>query len=153
MGALIFLHVLGAVLFLGNIITAAFWKLSAERGQDLAHLRRVARNVMHADYWFTLPGVILLLATGHIMAALNGYSLAELNWMTASEALFVLSGLIWGILLIPAQRTMMKQSVIAEAEGALTAAYRKASRTWDVFGTLVILIPLFVLYLMLVKPF
>ncbi|WP_409340730.1 DUF2269 family protein [Paenibacillus sp. MBLB4367] len=153
MGVLIFLHVLGAVLFLGNVITAAFWKLSAERGNDLAHLRRVARNVMLADYWFTLPGVVLLLATGHIMASLKGYSLAELSWMTVSEALFALSGLIWAAVLIPAQRRMIKESALPGTIADLSASYRKASRRWDVFGTIVIVIPLFVLYLMLVKPF
>jgi len=153
MKMLLFLHVLGAMLFLGNIITAAFWKLSAERGKDLAHLRRVARNVMTADYFFTLPGVVMLIATGHIMASLRGYPLTELNWMTASEALFVASGLIWMAVLIPAQRKMIKETAVSEAAGALTAAYRKASRTWDLFGTLVIVIPLAVLYLMLAKPF
>jgi uncharacterized membrane protein len=153
MGVLIFLHVLGAVLFLGNVITAAFWKVMAERGKDWAHLSRVARNVMLADYWFTLPGVIMLLATGHIMASLKGYSFAELNWMTASEGLFALSGVIWAVILIPAQRKMMKESTISAAQGNLTMAYRKASRTWDLFGTLVVILPLCVLYLMLVKPF
>lgn len=153
MGVLIFLHVLGAVLFLGNVITAAFWKLMAERGNDLAHLSRVTKNVMLADYWFTIPGVILLLATGHIMGSMSGYSFAELNWMTASEGLFALSGVIWGAILIPAQRKMMKESTISAAQGSLTIAYRKASRTWDMFGTLVVILPLFVLYLMLVKPF
>jgi len=153
MKMLLFLHVLGAVLFLGNIITAAFWKVSAERGKDLTHLRRVARNVMTADYFFTLPGVVMLIATGHIMASLRGYPLTELNWMTASEGLFVASGLIWVAVLIPAQRKMIKETAVSEAAGALTAAYRKASRTWDIFGTLVIVIPLAVLYLMLAKPF
>lgn len=153
MKMLLFLHVLGAVLFLGNIITAAFWKVSAERGKDLAHLHRVARNVMTADYFFTLPGVVMLIATGHIMASRRGYPLTELNWMTASEALFVASGLIWMAVLIPAQRKMIKETAVSETAGALTAAYRKVSRTWDVFGTLVIVIPLAVLYLMLAKPF
>jgi uncharacterized membrane protein len=154
MGILIFLHVLGVVLFLGNIVTAAFWKLSAERSKDTAHLVRVTRNVMKADYWFTLPGVIMLLATGHIMATIRGYSFMEWTWMTISEALFVISGVIWLIILIPAQRRMIKESALAASKNSpLSAAYWKASRTWDVFGTLVIIIPLVVLYLMMTKPF
>jgi uncharacterized membrane protein len=155
MGVLIFLHVLGAVLFLGNVVTAAFWKLSAERTKDIPHLARTARSVMNADYWFTLPGVILLLATGHIMATVRGYSFMEWSWMTASEALFALSGLIWVVILIPAQRRMIRESALSGSStgNTLTAAYWKASRTWDVFGTLVIIIPLVVLYLMMTKPF
>lgn len=154
MAVLLMLHVVGAVLFLGNIITAAFWKIVAERSGDLPHLSRTARNVMLADYAFTLPGIVLLLVTGFAMAAKAGYPLGEWNWMTSSLALFALSGIVWGAVLIPAQRCMMKESAAA-AHGRipLSARYRQASRRWDVFGTFVILLPLVVLYLMLNKPF
>ncbi|SDC51089.1 Uncharacterized membrane protein [Paenibacillus sp. UNCCL117] len=153
MGILIFLHVVGAMMFLGNIVTAAFWKLKAERGGDLPHLHRVTRNVMLADYIFTLPGIVLLLATGHILAAQRGYPLTEWNWVSASEGLFALSGLIWLLVLLPAQRAMIRESSLSASAGSLTPSYRKASRLWDSFGTLVTIIPLVVLYLMLNKPF
>ncbi|MBB6669727.1 DUF2269 family protein [Cohnella nanjingensis] len=154
MAFLIMLHVLGAVLFLGNIVTAAFWKIAAERAGDVGHLSRTARNVMLADYAFTLPGIVLLLATGVVMAVRVGYAMDAWNWMTASIGLFALSGLVWLAILIPAQRSMMKESAAAaRAQAALSPQYRRASRRWDVFGTLVILMPLAVLYLMLNKPF
>ncbi|WP_159883650.1 DUF2269 domain-containing protein [Paenibacillus puerhi] len=153
MGILVFLHVLGAMMFIGNILTAAFWKLKAERTGDISYIHRVTRNVMTADYWFTLPGIALILLTGHILAIRAGYALTEWNWVSVSEGLFALSGLIWLLVLLPAQKKMIRESGSSVEAGSLNASYRKASRLWDGFGTVVTLIPLAVLYLMLNKPF
>lgn len=153
MKLLIFLHVLGAVMFLGNIMTAAFWKIRAEVSGDVPSLNRIARNVMAADYAFTLPGIVLLLATGGWMAESAGYSLAAWSWLTASLALFLVTGLLWLLVLLPCQRQMIRESALSAAEGRMSAAYRKASRRWDIFGTVALLIPLLVLYLMTAKPF
>ncbi|MCP3775526.1 hypothetical protein NLX71_19835 [Paenibacillus sp. MZ04-78.2] len=48
-----------------------------------------------------------------------------------SDPAYLLSGLIWDILLIPTQRKMMKQSVVAETEGAL---YRSVSESFQHMG-------------------
>ncbi|UUZ93326.1 DUF2269 domain-containing protein [Paenibacillus sp. P25] len=150
---LVFLHVLGVVLFLGNIITAAFWKIRAEIGKDLPYLHRITKNVMAADYVFTPPGIVLLLATGGALAARNGYSLAELNWLTVSLGLFVITGLLWLAVLIPSQRQMIRESAQSLQLGRLTPEYRRASRRWDVVGTVTVLIPLLILFFMVIKPF
>ncbi|GAA0379721.1 DUF2269 domain-containing protein [Bacillus horti] len=153
MKILIFLHVLGAVMFLGNVITAAFWKIRAERGKDIAHIHKAVKNVMFADYVFTLPGIILLIITGNLMAFQAGYAMMEWNWVTVSQGLFILTGLLWVIILLPNQRKMIKESEKSISLGQLTPSYKKASRIWDVCGSLANLIPLVVLYLMLAKPF
>ncbi|PYI55459.1 DUF2269 family protein [Paenibacillus flagellatus] len=150
---LLLLHVLGAVMFIGNVVTAAFWKIRAERSGELSHIHRTAKNVMIADYAFTLPGIVLLIGTGEMMAGQLGYSHADWNWMTVSLALFVLTGLLWAAVLIPNQRIMIRESERSLREGKLTPRYRKASRTWDNVGLLASLMPLAVLVLMVVKPF
>src|SRR6266540_741565 len=58
------LHVLGAVLFLGNIIVTGFWMLLAERNGNEPSIRFAAIGVNWADVFFTAPGVILLLGNG-----------------------------------------------------------------------------------------
>lgn len=151
MKALIFLHVLGAILFMGNIITAAFWKVRAERSGDLAHLHRTAKNVMIADYAFTLPGLFLLLITGISMAHTIGYPLFAGGWLTISLLLFLLAGLIWLAILLPSQQKMIRESRLSIEKGALTGPYKKASRTWDVFGIIASIIPLVILFYMLTK--
>lgn len=149
---LIFLHVLGAIMFIGNVATAAFWKIKAERGRDINHIHKVVKNVMLADFIFTLPGILLIIITGAVMSAQLGYTQLEFNWLTLSLGLFILTGLLWVIVLLPNQRKMIKESAKSIGVGELTPAYRKASIVWDVCGTMATIIPLIVLYLMLAKP-
>ncbi|WP_141432080.1 DUF2269 family protein [Bacillus sp. 03113] len=147
------LHLLGVVLFLGNIITAAFWKVRADLKGDLAVIHSSAKNVMLADYFFTIPGLVLIIVTGNLMAVKAGFPMSGFNWITVSQTLFILSGLIWGALLIPLQRSMIRHSAKAIETGVLPKAYKKASLYWAIFGTVATLLPVFVLYMMIYKPY
>lgn len=149
MRILVALHILGAVLFIGNIITAAFWKLLAERESNPQVIASTAKRVMAADYWFTVPGIVLLLSTGHILMAQGGYSLLSFSWISVAYATFILSGVLWVLALLPAQRTMIRHS----QHGQLDSEYSRASNTWNLWGTVATLLPLVALYLMVVKPF
>jgi uncharacterized membrane protein len=152
MGLALFLHVSGVVLFLGNIVTAAFWKIHTERTGDLMGIQRVVKGVMVADYVFTLPGIVLILATGHWMAHQSGFPLFGLSWLGISYMLFILAGLVWGVILLPAQLKMIRESALSVAEGKLTKGYRKWSSIWNGFGTLATLIPITIMLLMVLKP-
>jgi uncharacterized membrane protein len=152
-GAIIFLHVLGALILIGNAFPAAFWKMRAERSGNLEAIHRSAQGIMIADYWFTIPGTVLALGTGHFLMHSGGYSLLELSWLSVAYWLFVVTGVIWAAVLIPVQLAMIKHSRTSMQHGVLTEQYRRSSRIWDIFGTLSTLLPLVVLYLMLVKPF
>ncbi|NOU94668.1 DUF2269 family protein [Paenibacillus sp. LMG 31456] len=149
---LLFLHVLGAILLVGNIFTAAFWKVKADIKGDLAAIHSATKNVMLADYIFTIPGLILIIVTGSLMALKAGYSMSGFNWLTLSLTLFSLTGLIWLALLLPLQRSMIRHSAQSLEAGTLSKAYRKASLYWAIFGTIGTLIPVVVLYLMISKP-
>lgn len=150
---LLFLHVLGAVLFLGNIVTGAFWKVRAHYGkQDLMAIHLTVKNIMLADYVFTVPGIVLLLIPGHLMAAQLGYSLLTWNWVTASLLLFSLSGLLWLFILLPLQRKMIRFSEDSLKAGRQTEAYKQVSKKWDVYGTIGTILPLISLVLMIWKP-
>ena len=52
-----FLHIAGAVVFLGNIIVTAAWMLMAERTRSINVIHFSAKAVIRADLLFTLPGV------------------------------------------------------------------------------------------------
>lgn len=146
---LVLIHVFSAIIFVGNIITAAFWKLKAEFSGDETHINKTTRNIMVADYVFTLPSIIILLISGISLAIKSNYSLNEINWLTVSLALFTLTGVIWFTLLLPLQRKMIKYS----GEEFNKIDYKKVSRTWDVIGTISLIIPILILYLMVAKPF
>src|SRR5215207_9757203 len=60
------LHIAGAVMLIGNAIVMAVWLTVAGFRSDPAR-RRAARAVNVGDVWFTVPGVVLLLANGLAM--------------------------------------------------------------------------------------
>ncbi|MBT2701048.1 DUF2269 domain-containing protein [Bacillus sp. ISL-40] len=150
---LLFLHVLGAVIFLGNIITAAFWKIRADIKGDPELIHNTVKNVMLADFIFTLPGLILIIVSGILMAVQAGYSMSGLNWLTLSLILFVFTGVLWFLLLLPIQRSMIRHSAQSIEEGDISKSYRKASRYWAIFGITATLLPVIILYFMIIKGF
>lgn len=142
MNGLLWLHIFGAILFVGNIITAAFWKVTADRQNNPSVIHSTAKNVMLADYVFTLPGLVLILVSGVLMAVKAGYSLAGFNWLALSLLLMAVTGGIWLGFLFPLQRRMIRLSAEGVRTGTLSPAYRKASFQWALYGTLQLCCPL-----------
>lgn len=149
----LFVHVFGAVLLVGNIVTAAFWKLRADwQGQPVV-IHSAVKNVMAADMVFTLPGIVMILVSGSLMAEKAGYSLSGWNWLTLSLLLFAVTGVLWAAVLLPLQRSMIRLSRRAMETGTISTAYRRVSAMWAVFGTAATLLPVAILYLMIAKGF
>ena len=67
------IHILAAVIFLGNIITTAFWKVRADKSGNLESMALTSRSILFADYVFTGPGIAALLVTGILLAGLSGW--------------------------------------------------------------------------------
>jgi len=149
----LFLHLAGAVLFAGNIITAAFWKIRAESEKNPVLIHSAAKNVMLADYVFTLPGLVLIISSGIVMTVRAGIPLDRLNWLTLSLILLAVTGIVWGGLLVPLQRAMIRYSAASVESGKVTSAYLRASRRWNLLGTVATLLPLIIFYLMVMKSF
>ena len=57
-----FLHIAGAVVFLGNIIVTAAWMLMAERTRSVNVIHFSAKAVIRADLLFTLATIRILLS-------------------------------------------------------------------------------------------
>ena len=87
-------HILSAVLLLGTGLGSAYYVWRANRAGDLNAIRFVLRNVILADWLFTVPPIVLLPVTGVWMMRLKGYALSEL-WIWLSLVLFVIAGLCW----------------------------------------------------------
>jgi len=153
MNAWLTVHLIGAVLFLGNIITAAYWKVRAELRKDPKAIHEAVSGVMQADWIFTLPGIALLVVSGSVMAGQAGYPMSGMNWLTASLALFAVTGALWLGLLIPLQRSMIRHAARSVERGGLTPEYRRASVRWNAFGIAATLLPVVILYLMVSKGF
>ena len=64
------LHVLGVVLFLGNLIVTAVWKVLADRTRQVDVIAYAQRLVAVTDIAFTAPGAILIAVSGGVLARL-----------------------------------------------------------------------------------
>ena len=149
----LFLHIAGAVIFLGNIIVTGAWMLMAERTRIPGVMHFSAKAVIRADFLFTLPGVLLVLVNGLVMAyARWGGAFRGFDWISIAVALFALSGVIWVGLLLRLQHQMVVLSEHPDEAGSLPPQFYSALHQWYFWGLVATLLPLASLYLMVAKP-
>jgi uncharacterized membrane protein len=147
------LHILAVALFLGNIITGLFWKAHADRSADPRIMAHTLDGIIRSDRWFTIPGVLLIVASGVAAAVIGELPLLRTSWIWQSIVLFSLSGLAFGLQVAPLQRQLRTLAAIAATGGSWDEGrYRRLSLRWEVWGFAAILAPLIALALMVVKP-
>jgi len=146
-------HVLAVVAFIGNIATGVFWHRHAERTRDARIVAHAMAGVIRSDRLFTMPGVLVILASGILGAIRGGFPILGTGWILWSLVLFAVSGLVFMLRLAPLQRQMLKQAEAGAAAGRLDeAAYALLSRRWEIWGAVATLTPLGALALMVLKP-
>jgi uncharacterized membrane protein len=84
-GAWIALHVLGVVLFLGNLIVTALWKTLADQTRDPRVIAYAQRLVTITDVAFTATGAALITVTGFVLASDWG-GITGPSWLTTGSA-------------------------------------------------------------------
>lgn len=146
------LHILGAIIFVGNIIVTALWKTMADLTKKPGIVAFGQRLVTLTDFVFTGVGAGMVLVTGLLMASRYYGDFLKIKWIAWGLGLFMLSGIIWVTALIPIQ---IKQAQIARkfaADGKIPDEYWRLGRLWMAFGTVATVIPMINLYLMVFKP-
>ncbi|MDP2696826.1 DUF2269 family protein [Thalassospira sp.] len=148
-----FVHLLGVVLFMGNIVVTALWKSLADRTGNPAIIAHACRLVVVTDLAFTASGSLLLVIGGMGMLHLGGIDLATRPDLQAGIMLFVVAGVIWLVGLIPVQRRMARQSrdSLAQGHAELPASYRRDARRWNSLGIIATVLPLASLWYMIVR--
>jgi uncharacterized membrane protein len=147
------LHVAAVVLFLGNIYTGLFWKLIGDRTRDARIMAHTLDGIIRSDRWFTLPGVLLIIATGVGAALAGNLPLMRVPWIAWSLALFAVSGVIFGLRLVPLQRQLRDLARLGETQGSLDwPRYSRLSLSWEIWGAVALLTPVAAMVLMVLKP-
>ncbi len=147
------LHVLAVVLFLGNIITGLFWKFHGDRTADPRIIAHTLEGIIRSDRWFTIPGVVFILAFGVGAAAIGGLPILGTAWIWQSIALFAVSGLAFMLQVAPLQRRLQALASAGAGGGPWDeVAYRRLSRQWELWGVVALVTPLAALVLMVYKP-
>lgn len=144
------LHILGAVLLLGNIIITAVWMLMAERTRNDDVLRFAAKTVNWADVFFTVPGIFLLITNGDILSEQWG-GVFRVSWIVLSLSLFVVSGVVWMGMLLRYQHRLIELSHAAHDE-KMPPGFFTVLHKWYIWGAIATVLPLVSLVLMFLKP-
>lgn len=147
-----YLHILGAVIFVGNITITAWWKSMADRTQAPAIVAYAQRQVTLTDFVFTLSGVLLLAVTGYTMAGIAGLNLDDIQWLANGQRLFFISGLLWIFILVPVQYLQAKMAKDFSDKDTIPERYWTLGKIWMVFGIISTVLPYFTVYYMAVKP-
>jgi uncharacterized membrane protein len=145
------LHLVGVVIFLGNIIVTAWWKVMADRTRDPKIIAFAQRQVALTDWVFTFGGVTLVAIGGYGNAALHGMPLT-VGWLAWGNALFIASGVIWIAVLIPVQIKLARIARTFADRGILPQAYWRLEMLWGVFGAIATILPLANIAIMVFKP-
>jgi uncharacterized membrane protein len=146
------LHIVSVVLFLGNIITGVFWKVHADLSGDLRVRHQAILGLVRSDRFFTVPGVLLIVATGVAMALLAHLPMLRTFWIGWSLALFGVSGLAFALKVGPLQKKLLANTHAGLAATWNEAEYSALSKSWGVWGTVATAAPLIAVFLMVLKP-
>jgi len=144
------IHLLGVILFLGNIIITGWWKNMADLTRNPKVIAFAQRQVTLTDWIFTAGGAAILLGAGMVNVAIHGLSYTS-KWLSWGMSLFVLSGIIWAFILIPTQIKQAKMAAAFAETGVIADLYWKLCRRWNIWGGLAVVIPLIAVYFMTFK--
>ncbi len=147
------IHVSAVIAFLGNITTGLFWHRHAARTGDPRILAHTMDGIIRSDRWFTLPGVLLIIAAGVWAAIEGGLPIWGTGWIRWTLVLFGISGLAFGFRVAPLQRELLAVARRGLTEGGFDAdAYHRLALRWELWGALALVTPLAGLVLMILKP-
>ncbi|WP_426752487.1 DUF2269 family protein [Myxococcus sp. Y35] len=130
------LHLIAVVVFLGDIVVTAVWRLLADRTREPRVIAYALRLVKITDTYLLVPSVFTLAVTGMLRAHLEGIPLWTNPALAAGQVCFMLCGVVWSQTLRPIQA---RQLAMAESLGAAGAAfddYLLLTKKWFRWGIL-----------------
>jgi uncharacterized membrane protein len=146
------LHIASVVIFLGNITTGLFWAAHANRSGVLKQIAATFDGIIRSDRWFTVPGVVGILASGVVAAITGKLSILGTGWILWPIILFSISGIVFGLWVGPLQRRILTLTKSANTSDQSWAAYRKLYVRWELWGLVALLTPVAAMIIMVLKP-
>lgn len=145
-------HILSSTLLFGTGLGTAFAMWRADVSGDIRAIAVVSRNVVIADWLFTLPAVIVQPLTGFWMIALLGLPLST-TWIWASLVLYVLIGLCWIPVVFIQIRVARLAAESARADQPPGPAHRRLMRWWYGLGWPAFISVIGIFAMMVFKPY
>jgi uncharacterized membrane protein len=122
------LHVVGAVLLLGNVTITGFWATYLYRARGRVPFQPVARAILWSDIVFTVLGGTMLTVSGILLALRQGYRVVETPWLLKGIGALAVATLLWLAVLLPAQLQLERVSPGDDRE------LRRLFRRWSLVG-------------------
>ena len=157
------IHIFGAVMFLGGIMSDLVWMAFAQRTKRPANLAISSRTVTLNDFFVVLPGAGILLLSGFPMilasAEVSQLPLFEallkslqVGWLIVSFVMFNVSGMIWLFLALPCQRRLAAIAEQNTHSESLPDEFYSLLNNWYLWSGAATVTPLIALILMVLKP-
>jgi uncharacterized membrane protein len=152
--ALKLIHVIAVIVFLGNIFTGLFWMSLATRDKNVQIITHTIQGIIKSDRWFTIPGVIIITASGMIAAVHGGLPLLRTGWIFWSIVMFTVSGIVFVWRVAPLQsriNRLLSGNGLAENAGFFWNQYDTCYKSWEAWGAVAIITPVLALCMMVLK--
>ncbi|MDH5632190.1 MAG: DUF2269 domain-containing protein [Gammaproteobacteria bacterium] len=146
------LHILGIIIFYGNILISSWWKFMAVRTGKPEIIAFAQSQITRGDIWFTTLGSIVILITGVGNAHLHGNLPVDTPWMMWGLWLFMASGIIWGVFMVPAQVRQARLAREFAGGGPIPDQYWRLERQWVLAGAIAKILPPLIIAIMVLKP-
>lgn len=146
------LHIFGIVIFVGNIIVTAFWKIMADRTREPRIVAFGQKMVNWTDFAFTSAGAFIILVTGLMMGSDISLHILEVKWLAWGVGLFLASGLVWGAILFPLQVKQAWLSKRFNYSKEIPDEYWRLGKLWIRIAAVAVALALGNLFFMVVKP-
>ena len=140
------LHLAGVILFMGNMIVGPVWFLFAYYSKDKTLLKFANRLLQLTDLYLTIPGVALTVINGLFLASVFGGTKNQ-PWLFYSMMLLFA---MWA-LSIPLIYFQEKMYRAIDNEPDNDTKINALLMRWGILGTIVMVPPTIVFYLMVVK--
>lgn len=139
------LHIIGVVLFMGNMIVGPIWFMYAYFSKDKTLLKFAGKLLELTDIYLTVPGIALTVLNGLCLASVYGGTKHQ-PWLFYS---IILLFVMWA-LSIPLIYLQDKMYQSLDKDSDITRITTFIIR-WGIWGTLVMIPPSVIFYLMIVK--
>ena len=109
-------------------------------------------GIIRSDRWFTLPGVIGIVAAGVLLAIHRHFPILGTGWILWTIVLLTISGVVFSMRVAPLQRQLRTLAESGTAGAFDYPRYRALALRWEIWGAVALLTPCIGLALMVFKP-
>lgn len=146
------IHIIAVVIFMGNITVGLFWVRFAVKTMNPALISYTMKGIIKADMYFTIPGVVIITASGLWAALMAHYAIFHSGWLLWPIILFIVSGLVFALRVAPLQKQIYKLTANHEnASGFDWSRFNKLLSWWNFWGLIALLTPFAALVMMTLK--